>query len=647
MAEKKPDNLDKLRTLFDTLISEASESGKIGTDTINDAIYQKIMSGEHATNDIDADLQNLVKILENENDVIVHVGGDENDDEMMTGISSNDDDDENNNLEQDEKAPVEDEDAIQLSKSLAGESTAKRQSGNFLKLKVDKKRITYEEEIEISKNLEEKHKNIMELLSEDVNVLNLLIEDIQEGLVKDEKGKNKLDKIIANIQSDDMSFEKEMKQIEKTKATGEDGFKQIRKKLSEKLLYDTKKMLPKLISNVKSLTSEKDVDKKKIQNKITKQLSKIRVTDVFLQKAITLVSTESNSLREIERRIFNVCEKKMGMKRSVFLKEFPGNETNKNWIEKLPDDVFSNKKQEYIDDVKKFQSEYTNIIKNSRFKNSKEIFNWKTNLISLEKEFYKSREKLIFANLGLVGYVAKKHSGQSVSYDDLMQEGNVGLIKSVDKFNYRFGTKFSTFATWWIFAVVRKYINEKSRVVRVSTHILNNATKITSAQNKLIESLGREPTNKEIADELGMKEDMVARAKNSNQRNDKSFHEMEESGDNSAHMQVYKNNDGADMMIDVNPKLAIDTFVSQVLNPLESRIMALRYGFADSDSYTLDELGAHFALSRERIRQLDNKAHRKLSHPSIKSRLEYYMSRNMVPIAKQEDALDFTYENLY
>jgi RNA polymerase primary sigma factor len=256
-----------------------------------------------------------------------------------------------------------------------------------------------------------------------------------------------------------------------------------------------------------------------------------------------------------------------------------------------------------------------------------EVTDNREQLAKLVDEGKASQEHLVKANSRLVVSVAKKYIGRGVPFLDLIQEGNIGLIRAVNKFDYRRGYKFSTYATWWIRQAVTRAIADQGRTIRVPVHMYEQINKLTRASRKLVQELGREPTIEEIAGELDVPLRKVERIMRVAQRPlslETPVGEEEDSylGDFIEDIETVAPVDAASRSL-LREELD-ETLAS--LTPREVRILQLRFGLVDGYSYTLEEVGRKFGVTRERIRQIEAQALGRLRHPSRSRRLRDYLS---------------------
>ena len=335
-------------------------------------------------------------------------------------------------------------------------------------------------------------------------------------------------------------------------------------------------------------------------------------------------------IRKQERIIYSIVVDDAGMERKNFRESFIGNETNLDWLEK-----HVRAKKHYSSTLKK---RYNEVI--SAQHKIKAVSDTNTSPIAEIKAIHRkmssanvrtklAKREMVEANLRLVISIAKKYTNRGLQFLDLIQEGNIGLMKAVDKFEYKRGYKFSTYATWWIRQAITRSIADQARTIRIPVHMIETINKLNRVSRQMLQEMGREPTPEELAERVEMPEDKVQKVLKISK--EPISMETPIGDDEDSHL--------GDFVEDVNavspPELAmvegLRESTQELLNSLterEAKVLRMRFGIGMNTDHTLEEVGKQFDVTRERIRQIEAKALRKLKHPTRSERLRSFLDND-------------------
>nr|WP_254171176.1 RNA polymerase sigma factor RpoD [Ralstonia mannitolilytica] len=365
----------------------------------------------------------------------------------------------------------------------------------------------------------------------------------------------------------------------------------------------------------------------KAQEAIQNELMTIRFTARNVERLCDTLRGQVDEVRKLERAILNIVVDKCGMPRADFVARFPGNETNLDWIQSVVADgkPYSAIVERNVPAVHELQQKLIDLQARVVLPLA-ELKDVNRKMSEGERRAREAKREMTEANLRLVISIAKKYTNRGLQFLDLIQEGNIGLMKAVDKFEYRRGYKFSTYATWWIRQAITRSIADQARTIRIPVHMIETINKMNRISRQILQETGQEPDPATLAEKMEMPEDKIRKI----MKIAKEPISMETpiGDDDDSHL--------GDFIEDTNTLAPAEAAlhgsmrgvvkdVLDSLTPREAKVLRMRFGIEMSTDHTLEEVGKQFDVTRERIRQIEAKALRKLRHPSRSDKLKSFL----------------------
>ena len=332
-------------------------------------------------------------------------------------------------------------------------------------------------------------------------------------------------------------------------------------------------------------------------------------------------------VREQERLILEICVNECGMPRREFIASFPKNETNLDWVAAQGKDKkpYAGNLEARSEDIMRGQRKLAEI-ENLCCMSISDVKEINRRMSIGEAKARRAKKEMVEANLRLVISIAKKYTNRGLQFLDLIQEGNIGLMKAVDKFEYRRGYKFSTYATWWIRQAITRSIADQARTIRIPVHMIETINKLNRISRQMIQEMGREPTPEELAIRMDMPEDKVRKVLKI--AKEPISMETPIGDDEDSHLGDFIEDQQAVSPVDSATMEGLAEATQNMLAGLTSReakVLRMRFGIDMNTDHTLEEVGKQFDVTRERIRQIEAKALRKLRHPSRSDKLRSFL----------------------
>ena len=371
----------------------------------------------------------------------------------------------------------------------------------------------------------------------------------------------------------------------------------------------------------------KDPKTQKLRKKLAGEFLELKLSPKMFDALIVQMREGVAEIRNLEKQVMLICVRDAGMPRKDFITTFPKNETNIKWLDKH---IRAKRKHSAAlhrlrEDVEKTQKRLMSLEERVHLSIA-EVKEINREVAVGEAKARRAKKEMVEANLRLVISIAKKYTNRGLQFLDLIQEGNIGLMKAVDKFEYRRGYKFSTYATWWIRQAITRSIADQARTIRIPVHMIETINKLNRISRQMLQEMGREPTPEELAVRMEMPEDKVRRVLKI--AKEPISMETPIGDDEDSHLGDFIEDTSVDSPIDSATMESLRETTHSVLaglTPREAKVLRMRFGIDMNTDHTLEEVGKQFDVTRERIRQIEAKALRKLRHPSRSEQLRSFL----------------------
>lgn len=368
---------------------------------------------------------------------------------------------------------------------------------------------------------------------------------------------------------------------------------------------------------------------KKYREQLAESFMQFKLVSRQFDRLIRKVREMLDDIRAQERFIMNICVTKAKMSRQDFIKAFPGNETNLTWATKL-----GNTKKPYakaikaqVNDIRQAQQKLIALEEKTKLSIA-EIKEVNREMSVGETKARRAKKEMVEANLRLVISIAKKYTNRGLQFLDLIQEGNIGLMKAVDKFEYRRGYKFSTYATWWIRQAITRSIADQARTIRIPVHMIETINKLNRISRQILQETGFEPSPEELSKRMDMPEDKIRKVLKI--AKEPISMETPIGDDEDSHLGDFIEDINSLSPLDAATNEGLSEATREILSTLtvrEAKVLRMRFGIDMNTDHTLEEVGKQFDVTRERIRQIEAKALRKLRHPSRSEALRSFLEQ--------------------
>jgi RNA polymerase primary sigma factor len=610
-----PQDLEARRMRLKNLIVQGKERGYLTYAEINDHLPDDMLDAEQ--------IENIISMI---NDV---------------GISVYDEAPDAETLLMSETAPtVADEDVVEEAE--AALSTVDSEFGRttdpvrmYMREMGSVELLTRESEIEIAKRIEDGLKHMIQAISACPTTIAGIL-DLANKVAKDEMRIDELVDGLLDPNTEELISEDITDESLEQELIAENGEDDDIAAIANANLLKLKNDALERFTVIRQayMDMQKALEKgsgnkayKDIQEQISAELMAIRFSAKMVERLCDTQRGLVDEMRSYERKIMELCVTKAGMPRNYFIKSFPGNESNLDWVmqEVALNKPYSQALERYQPAILEQQQNLLTLQKQVGIplKDLKEI---NRRMSTGEAKARRAKREMTEANLRLVISIAKKYTNRGLQFLDLIQEGNIGLMKAVDKFEYRRGYKFSTYATWWIRQAITRSIADQARTIRIPVHMIETINKMNRISRQILQETGQEPEPALLAEKMEMPEEKIRKILKISK--EPISMETPIGDDEDSHLGDFIEDSATMAPADAAVYASLRDVTKEILDsltPREAKVLRMRFGIEMNTDHTLEEVGKQFDVTRERIRQIEAKALRKLRHPSRSERLRSFL----------------------
>ncbi|MDP3210321.1 MAG: RNA polymerase sigma factor RpoD [Methylotenera sp.] len=501
--------------------------------------------------------------------------------------------------------------------------------------------LTRESEIEIARRIEDGLKHMVQAIAacpttiaallemvDKVERDELSVDDLVDGLIDADIG-------LDDAMTEETPEEEEPESDDDEDDGDEDGAKaaaisaEALAKLKEELLkrFEVVRAAHQKMTVILPVKGSQDPEYLALLSEILVELTAFRFSPKQVESLCDQVRGLVETVRGHERKVLDFCVEKAGMPRPYFIKSFPGNESNLSWLEEelKADKPYNEKLARFNHSILDQQQRIIDLETKVGI-SAKELKEINKQMTTGEARARRAKREMIEANLRLVISIAKKYTNRGLQFLDLIQEGNIGLMKAVDKFEYRRGFKFSTYATWWIRQAITRSIADQARTIRIPVHMIETINKMNRISRQILQETGIEPDPALLAEKMEMPEDKIRKILKISK--EPISMETPIGDDEDSHLGDFIEDSTTLAPVDAAVYASLRDATSEVLEsltPREAKVLRMRFGIEMNTDHTLEEVGKQFDVTRERIRQIEAKALRKLRHPTRSERLRSFL----------------------